>query len=393
MSLIRRLFDRKRFDALRRRIAQAPLNRYCRATETKLHRAGPLPQADIRQILICRPNHRLGNQIMLTPLITELQSTFPYATIDIVVAGEMGLGLFDSFPQVRNVYRLRRRMVKHPVATVRTVRLIRGARYDLAIDPCRGSQSGRLLLSLAIARYVIGLPAFDPKAPGQVNRDGQAPTQQASTQQPPIHMAQWPVFLLQNALSKDCPEADGNYPPLTIGLSDAERTNARQTIDSLASTAGDCDTTIVVGISADATGAKRYDESWWLRFIEELKARHADYAIVEIAPPDGRSRLSSKFPMFSSSNERIVAAVISNMTCFICADGGVMHLASASGTPTIGLFCATEPALYAPYGGCNMPIETNGKAPEVVARAALSVIEVLAGDKQWHANAQPRRAS
>ncbi len=304
---------------------------------------------------------------MLTPLIAELEHAFPAATIDIIVAGDMGLDLFQSFSQVATVYRLPRRMIRHPVATFRTILRIRKAHYDLAIDPCEASQSGRLLLSVSYASRVIGIPAKSPN--GDSNKpalDGEAP----------LHMAQWPVFLLWNALREKRPPGTP-YPPMNIGLNGAERKRGRETIDSLTPADGDAGTRIVVGVFADATGGKRHEQAWWLRFIDELKAQHAEYTIVEITPPDGQSRLSSKFPTFFSRNERIVAAVISNMTCFICADGGVMHLASASGTPTVGLFSVTAAAFYEPYGGHNVSIETHGKTPEEVAQAATLVVEAV----------------
>lgn len=380
MKSTRFLFDRKRHDALRRRLLRAPLRRYCRATEESMRRTEPVATSAIRRILVCRPNHRLGNQVMLTPLIAELERAFPVATIDIIVAGDMGRDLFQSFRQVVNVYRLPRRMVRHPVATLRTILRIRRAHYDLAIDPCEASQSGRLLLSVSCASRVIGIPAKSPN--GDSNEpvlDGEAP----------LHMAQWPVFLLRNAL-RDATRSGTPYPLMTIGLNETECKQGREAIDLLVPTESDSDARILVGVFADATGAKRHEQAWWLRFFDELKAQHAEYTIVEIAPPDGHSRLSSRFPIFSSPNPRIVAAVISSMACFICADGGVMHLASASGTPTIGLFSVTTAASYAPYGGHNVSIETDGKTPEAVAQTAMSVIETVVESNRSIANAVRR---
>jgi heptosyltransferase-3 len=51
--------------------------------------------------------------------------------------------------------------------------------------------------------------------------------------------------------------------------------------------------------------------------------------------------------------------VIAQCALFIGADSGVMHLAGASGTPTIGLFCVSDEIKYAPYGNKSMAVNTN----------------------------------
>ena len=56
---------------------------------------------------------------------------------------------------------------------------------------------------------------------------------------------------------------------------------------------------------------------------------------------------------------REICALIANTDLFIGGDSGMMHLAGASGTPTLGLFSVTDENLYAPYGNNNSAINTN----------------------------------
>jgi len=49
-------------------------------------------------------------------------------------------------------------------------------------------------------------------------------------------------------------------------------------------------------------------------------------------------------------------------------------LASAAGVPTIGLFKASDPSKYAPYGHGSRTLGTNGKSPEEIAELASAVI-------------------
>lgn len=351
----------------RRRLLRRLLRRMFRATEARLRPGTTLPAPDIRRILICRPNHRLGNLLMLTPLLVELQRLLPAAEVDIVLSGDRWVELFRTFSNVRHIHVLSRRMVRHPMATIGTVMRIRRAGYDLAVDPARASQSGRLLLAATGAPYMIGLPRqSDTATPATTDA---LPTTE--------HMAQWPVALLRRALSGSHRALDDGYPALTIHLSQTERATGRQVLDALLPREGESRGRTTIGVFAEATGTKRYDEIWWDAFIAAVRAMRPDCAIVEIAPPDGHSRLSSRFPVFSSPSAREVAAVISHMTCFISADCGVMHLAFASGAPTAGLFCVTSIAKYAPYGPHDQAIDTNGRRAEDAAGLVGAMLDTI----------------
>ncbi len=46
---------------------------------------------------------------------------------------------------------------------------------------------------------------------------------------------------------------------------------------------------------------------------------------------------------------RSLAAVVSRLDAMVACDGGVMHVAAAVGTPTVGIFGSSEPAVWFPY--------------------------------------------
>lgn len=347
------------YQELRRRLTGRVTRALLREPRNKSQSIQDVSSAQVRRVLVCRPNHRLGNLLLLTPLLKELQHIFPAAEVDIVLAGDDNVGLFRTFRNVGKIYTLSRRMVRHPLQTMRIVVQIRQAQYDLAIDPCEGSQSSRWLTAIANATHVVGM-------------SGRGDHRAADAYSAPRHMAKWPVFLLRRALAPRGASIDDEYPAMDIKLSPDEHQRGQQILRALTS-AG---TTLpqVIGVFADARGGKRYAEAWWLRFIEALRARDPGFVVVEIAPPDGRSRLSSHFPSFFSPDTRDVAAVISRMSFFISADCGMMHLGSASGVPTIGLFSVTDAEQYAPYGHGSCSIDTNGKSPEEVAQLANTVM-------------------
>lgn len=360
MGSLERMLESNRYSELRRRIIRRVMHPLLRASDARLAEAGALSASDIHRILICRPNHRLGNLLLLTPLVTEIQRLFPNADIDIVLAGEHVAELFLAFPNVRHIYNLSRRMIRHPIALVRTAARIRRTRYDLAIDPCEASQSSRFLVAIARPKHVIAAPRAR-LATGSMS---------ARMERAPAHIAQWPVYMLREAVTSRTP--DREYPVPDIRLSEQERQCARVRLDQLVGGDGESGVRRIIGVFVEATGAKACGKEWWQRFLGAVEARHPDAALVEIVPADGRPRLA--LPCFGSRSPREVAAVIANMTCFVSADCGVMHLASAAGVPTIGLFKASDARKYTPYGNASQALDINGKSPEEVAQAASALI-------------------
>ena len=46
---------------------------------------GTINPQQVKRVLISRPNHRLGNLLLITPLVQEVQTLFPNATIDVFI--------------------------------------------------------------------------------------------------------------------------------------------------------------------------------------------------------------------------------------------------------------------------------------------------------------------
>ncbi len=279
--------------------------------------------------------------------------------IDLVLAGDDGPELFQAYAPVRRVYALSRRMVRHPLATVRVALQIHRAHYDLAIDPCETSQSGRLLLLAAAARHTLAT------ATTRRQRNGPPAT-------PPRHLACVPVFLLRQHLAEAAPAAGAECPPLDLRLTAVERQQGLGALQRALPMPRAAAAALTLGVFCEASGAKRYGPDWWRRFVHGVRTAHPGAALMEIVPADGIARLD--LPAFGSPSPRRVAAVIANLTYFVSADCGVMHLACAAGTPTIGLFKASDAAKYGPYGRGSCALLTAGKTAEEVAEDVAALI-------------------
>ena len=360
----RPLLKRPSGRAFRRRVIRVFLRRTLLGGGKDLVGIGQLAGVALHRILVLRPNHRLGNILLLTPLLSELGRAFPGAEIDVLVAGNSCdvLGLFLS---VSHVHALPRYMVRHPARSIAMIAKLRRTHYDLGIDASTNSYSSRVALALVSPRYTIG---------ESVGGDSKC---QRATRTPPKHFAKLPVFLIRRALFGECGSAGAAYPPLAIALAPLERAIGRQIYESLDRSTNTIRSRTTIGVFASATGAKCYSESWWLDYLTAMSAALHSCEIIEFVPADGRSRLSNRFPTYYSTDIRKLASVISNLTCFVSADCGVMHLASASGVPTIGLFSASDPSRYAPYGKANCSLLTGNKTPEAIASISVRKLRCL----------------
>lgn len=306
-----------------------------------------VPRKGVYRILVCRPNHRLGNTLLLTPLISELERLYPGAEIDLLSEGDIAKDVFSSFFSVRNIHCLPRRGFKHPVAFLSVLRKVRGTHYDLVVDPCVGSGFSRLLTKFVNGRCKLGFSDLG---------DRSGLTHAVPCAVAPRHMARRALQLVR-AEPAAAARTNDDDPSLDIRLTDAERAQGQAVVHELLAAWHPPYAGPVIGIFANATGAKRYPASWWSEFIAALRGISPHARLIEIIPMHGRSMLDSAWPGYFSSDIRRMAAVMAGMDLVISADCGVMHLAVAARVPTAGMFCVTDAAVYAPYGhgSCALP--------------------------------------
>ncbi|MGA7440408.1 MAG: glycosyltransferase family 9 protein [Luteibacter sp.] len=330
-----------RLQSFRRR-AMAWLVRKAFPDADNLVSPGQLPRSGMQRILVCRPNHRLGNTLMMTPLLAELEARFPGAEVDLLASGGAARSVFAGFPSVGELFLLDRRALRHPLATLRTLGRLRAKRYDLVIDAASGSTSGRMAAHLARARFQLRVEG-SPDAPA--------------------HFAARPVHALREALGVN----GGEWPVLDLRLSAPERAKGAETLLRVLK-AGHTSAAPVLAIFPNATGAKCQDATWWRCFLAALLERIGDYRIVELVAADGLSRLDNVYPTYFTSDPRKLAAFIEAAGLYISADCGVMHLAAATQATTVGLFSRTDPQRYSPYGAGNAGITCDEAGPEQTAR-------------------------
>ena len=294
----------------------------------------------IKKILICRPNPRLGNQLLITPLVQEVITTFPDCEIDLFVNGGLAQIVFTNYENVKRIIQLPRKPFKELIKYSQGWLVLKKHNYDIAINVVEGSSSGRLSAQFANSKY---------KFFGDDIADLQHKYEDYK------HIAKQPVYNFRYYLTKmGFKENNNPIPSLNLGLSSSEIAEGQKLLQDIVK--NDKKT---ISIFTFATGEKCYSEAWWKVFYERLQSQYPNYNIIEILPVENVSQIGFKAPTFYSKDIREMGSVIANTEVFVGADSGIMHLASASLTPTVGLFSVTNIKMYTPYNKESVAIDTN----------------------------------
>ncbi len=321
------------------------------------HTATRLDPHAIRSVLIGRINGRLGNTLFLTPMIERLHALVPEARIDLALSYPHAPALLAGLPGVRQVILFPHKGRGVIPQYLRALRQLRATHYDLAIDPTPYSTSGRLILSLAHARFRLGF-----SLPSQWAALTHAIPLPAAT----MHQGRQPAYLVATALGAAWdPHALRLWLPLRPDEVAAGRAAIATAVRAV-SPAISADRP-VVGYFGHATGLKTLAPSWWARFWQALLALHPEVVALEFLPAPTSVPTVPGFATLHLGSQRQLTAAIANLRMFVSADAGPMHLASTTDTPTMGLFQATDPALYGPLKGADRSIMVADLTPEAVA--------------------------
>ncbi len=107
----------------------------------------------IKRVLICRPNHRLGNLLLITPLLQEINAMFPEAKIDLFGKGFLAQTLFKNYEYVDNIFVLPKKAFDHLFEYFKVWFAMRRQHYDIVINVDCNSSSGRLATQFSDSKY------------------------------------------------------------------------------------------------------------------------------------------------------------------------------------------------------------------------------------------------
>ncbi|HEY1898951.1 MAG TPA: glycosyltransferase family 9 protein [Steroidobacteraceae bacterium] len=327
-----------------------------RATATRLD------PTQIRSVLIGRINGRLGNTLFLTPMIERLHALLPEARIDLALSYPHAVTLLAGMPGVRQIIQFPHKGRAVIPQYLRALRQLRATHYDLVIDPTPFSTSGRLILSLARARFRLGFALPSQWA---------ALTHSVPLPEQTLHQGQQPAYLVATALGACW---DPSAIRLWLPLQPQEIAAARVAVDSAIARSRAVESAATpardqprVGYFAHATGLKTLSPAWWTRFWAAMLDLHPELLPVEFLPTATAEPTVPGGVALHLASQRQLTAAIATLQMFVSADAGPMHLASSTDTPTMGLFQVTDPHLYGPLKAVDRSIAVAQRTPEAVA--------------------------
>lgn len=280
----------------------------------------------VRNILISRPNHRLGNTLLITPLIQEVHKVFPEAKIDIFLKGGVGHVVFQEYAYVDKLITLPKKHFKELGKYLASWFRLRKTNYDLAINVEQGSSSGRISLQMANSKFKFFGDDQDLKKDSE-------------------HIAKYPVLNFRSYIaSLGIKSETAEIPTLNLMLTNQEKQLGKTQLQDLTKSEKP-----TICLFTYATGAKCFSQDWWTTFYNHLQKKYPQFNFIEILPIENVSQIGFQAPSFYSSDIRLMTAVMHNCIAFIGADSGIMHLASAAQIPVIGLF-KSRAEKYGPYG-------------------------------------------
>lgn len=307
---------------------------------SSISKKGPIDTSKIKKVLICRPNKRLGNLLLITPLIQEVTTTFPNCKIDLFVKGTLAQIVFENYDNIDKIISLPKKPFKELVKYLKVWTLIRKQNYDIVINVDQNSSSGRLAVKFSNAKYKIF---------GDLPENVQLPYEDYE------HIAKYPVYNLRYTLAQvGIQNTEEPVALIDLKLSEQEIANGKKILNDIIDQQKK-----TIAIFTFATGDKCYCVEWWEEFYKILKKEYPDYNIFEVLPVENVSQIDFQAPTFYSKDVREIGSVLANVDVFVGADSGIMHLSSASKATTVGLFSISKLKKYEPYGNNSVGIDTN----------------------------------
>ena len=287
---------------------------------------------------------RLGDAVLSTGLLDQLRRTHPQARFTIA-CGPVAAGLFERMPGRERTLIVEKQ--RYDLHWLRLWRRCVGTRWDLAVD-LRGSALTWLLAARARA----------------IMRGGRRPGHRTG------HLAR--------VLGLDPP------PMPVVWTAPADQARAASLLPQ---------NKVLIGLGPTANwSGKVWPAERFVDLFRQLRLSLPDAVPVLFAGPGGAERAMAA-PVLAALPEAVdlcgrlslaeAAACLQRCALFVGNDSGLMHLAAAAGTPTLGLFGPSRADEYAPSGRCTAHVAAPGPPgsapiadlqPQRVLEAALSLL-------------------
>jgi ADP-heptose:LPS heptosyltransferase len=356
--------------------------------ETTAHLAGQsLKENPSAQILLIGIYQHMGQFLCATPLIRALKASWPNASLHFL-GNPVNASAALANPHLDRIWVWRKNAFWEWFGQLRA---LRKNRFDLALllTTERPSATGVLLARATGARWVA---AYVPSVSGTWAQDA---TVLCHIRIPFEGEKNEVEKYLGFARAFSVPVHD-RRPELVLSPPDEAAAESFFTGQNLSTKS------LRVGLFIGGK-AERTDRLWpiphFTRLADSLKA--AGFQVVAVSPPAPSHTSSNAFrpeehlrleefqrallwscPVFQEAQLGRVAAFLRKLDLLVCPDGGILHLAAAVGTPTLGLFFSTDPDVWRHYMRQTF-LDGRGRSsselsPETVANEVMRFLGVTA---------------
>jgi len=262
------------------------------------------------KILVLRLDNRIGNLVMLTPLLKSLEKRFPLSEVSVLVSHRFA-DILEG--QNRHLIRVDKKgQIKNPLRLVKLVKSIRSQSFDVVID---ASHPHAFSLSTAVMAALSGIPVrVGAPVPGT---DGWYTCVPDKESWPDRHVHESRAIHALGRVWSEWPEWEPpvldvyeKAPRIRTGFHAGGKPGKAFTSEQLRE---------LTRITAEICPVVVY----WGSIEEKRKAESAAQPGVEVAPGIPLADLAGEF---------------ATLRLFVTPDTGPMHVASAVNTPVIAVF-------------------------------------------------------
>ena len=304
----------------------------------------------------------LGDIVHTLPAVAALRESFPKAEIDWLVDSRLS-PILSGNPDVNHVVKMDRSDWRGVIAGVRR---LRAARYATALD----FQS---LYRSAILGCLSGAPRRVGFDAGHSRESGAALFYTQKVTPLRKHVVEQNMELVERAGAR---AGDIRFP-LHVSAEAEERVEH-------ALSAHDVKDYFVLS-PGGGWGSKCWPAERYGALHRALAERYGWRGVISFSPAERqlaeivRREAGSPEPIVELFDLSQLMALLRRAKFVVAADSGPLHLASALGTPVVGLYGPTDPARNGPYGAKDIVVrnatqeETTYRREKTPARSMLSI--------------------
>ncbi len=294
----------------------------------------------VHKILIVRLDHRIGNLVLITPLLGAIRAAFPEGHVSLLV-GERFAELLSENPDIDERIVLRDRNVfAHPIRFFRFLHRLRKRAFDLTIDAS----------SAHAFSFTHGYFTHATHAPFRVGYDRNDSDLFLNLRVPRpkevLHEADLHLNLLRYLVDEII------EPPMHISVSGMDRRRALQVFTNR----GIGEHEFVVGMHLGGRRGKRWLVGRFAALADRLRSEFGVRVVVLWGPNEEqvirlfRAEAHTDPVLIAPNSAEHLSALIERCHVFICGDTGPMHMAVALDVPTIAIFFVEDYRRFGPRG-------------------------------------------